>query len=156
MVFDQFEWDTPLDAGVFTPDIPADYARIDAKMPVPDEAALIKALGNYAGIVGKYPSTLQVSTIMTEYATAIGRKMAEALAKGQKAMDQQTLMQKSVEIGAGLKYYGQLVNTGSQPEYFGQTVTPDQAGAVLLRWKLPGGQWRVIYGDLRVETVEGD
>jgi outer membrane lipoprotein-sorting protein len=153
MVFDQFEWDTPLDPKLFVPEIPADYTRINATMPAPDEAALIKALGNYAELAGKYPPTMDISSIVTDLSAAIGARMASALARGEKAPDQQALMQKSVEIGSGFAFYQKLVQEGLSPEYHGETVSPGQADAVLLRWKLTDGQWRVIYGDLRVETI---
>ena len=70
LVFDQFEWDTPVDASLFTPDIPAGYTRIDATMPPIDEAVLIKGLGNYVELVGKYPSTMEASTLVTEMSAA--------------------------------------------------------------------------------------
>ena len=37
--------------------------------------------------------------------------------------------------------------------YNGKTVTPRDAARVLLRWQLDDGDYRVIYGDLRTETV---
>jgi outer membrane lipoprotein-sorting protein len=155
MVFDQFEWDQPLEPALFTPDIPADYTRIDATAPTSDEASLIKALGNYAALTGKYPSTFDASNIVTEFSSALGARIAKAMAKGERAPDQKELMQKSVEIGSGMKYYLKLATSGASPEYFGKTVKPGQADAVLLRWKLPTGQSRIVYGNLRVETTSG-
>jgi len=153
MVYDQFEWDTPLDPKFFVPEIPADYTRLDARMPVPDEAALIKGLGNYAELTDKYPPALNASTMVTDFSTTMGARIASAMARGEKAPDQQSLMQKGVEIGSGFAFYQILARGGHSPEYFGKTVSPGQADAVLLRWKLTDDQWRVIYGDLRVETT---
>jgi len=153
IVYDQFEWDTPLDPNLFVPDIPAGYTRIDAKAPVPDEASLIKGLGNYAELAGKYPPALDATTMTTDLAAAVGRRIASALARGEKAPDQKELMQKSLEIGSGMSFYRKLVREGRSAEYHGKTVLPGQADAVLLRWKLPSGEWRVIYGDLRIETI---
>jgi len=149
LIYDQFEWDTPLDATLFVPEIPADYTRINATMPIPDEAALIKALRNYAELADKYPPTMDPASILTDLSYIRGRRAASAAARGEKAMDQQVSMQKSAEIGSGFKFYQTLTT----PEYYGKTVIPGQADAVLLRWKLTDGQWRVIYGDLRVETI---
>lgn len=153
MVYDQFEWDTPLDPKVFVPEI-AGYTRLDAKTPVADEAALIKGLGNYAELAGKYPPTMDPMSLSTDLASAIGARVASAMIRGEKGPDQQTLMQKSAEIASGLLFYQKLTSEGHSPEYSGKTVKPGQADAVLLRWKLTDGQWRVIYGDLRVETIE--
>jgi hypothetical protein len=154
MVYDQFEWDTPLDPQLFVPDIPADYTRLEATMPTPDEAALIKGLENYAELAGKYPPALNQGTIVTDFAAAIGARIGSALARGEKAPSQQELMQKGVEIGSGIAFYQKLAREGHSPEYYGKTVKPGQADAVLVRWQLADGQWRVIYGDLRVGTVD--
>ena len=155
MVYDQFEWDTPLDPKLFKPDIPADYTRIDVSTPtVIDEAALLKGLQNYADLAGKYPPAMDATTLSTDLASSIGERMVKSmLGRGPKMPDQQTMMQKSVEIGVGMKFYQKLISDGCSPEYHGEMVSPGRGDAVLLRWKLPSGQWRVIYGDLRVETV---
>jgi len=152
-VIDQFEWDTPLDAKLFVPEVPADYTRIDAKAPAPNEATLIKALGNYAELAGKYPTALNAGTISLDLAGAVGRKAASAKARGETMPGQQELMQKMVEIRSGIAFYLNLAEQGHSPEYFGKTVSPGQKDAVLVRWKTEDGQWRVIYGDLRVETL---
>jgi hypothetical protein len=156
LVYDQFEWDTPLDPKLFVPDIPADYTRVDAKAPAPDEATLIKGLGNYAELAGKYPPALNASTMVTDFSAAVANRMASAMARGEKAPDQKELMQKAVEIGSGISFYQKLAREGHSPEYHGKTVKPGQADAVLLRWKLTEGQWRVIYGDLRVDTISAE
>jgi hypothetical protein len=156
MVYDQFEWDTPVDPKLFAPDIPADYTRVDATMPTPDEGALIQGLSNYAELTGKYPTALSASTMVTEFSSALGARIASAMFQGKKAPDQKELMQKSLEIGAGIAFYQKLAAEGHSPEYYGKTVKPGQADAVLVRWKLPDGQWRVIYGDLRTVTMPAD
>ncbi len=153
LVFDQFEWDTPLDPKRFAPDIPPDYTRIDVKAPAPDEAALIKGLGNYAELTGKYPPALDAATMTTDFAAALGARIGSALARGEKAPDQKELTQKGLEIGSGIAFYQQLVRKERSPEYHGEDVSPGQADAVLVRWKTEDGQWRVIYGDLRVDTL---
>ena len=51
-------------------------------------------------------------------------------------------------------FYKMLANEEREPEYFGATVKPGDSKAVLLKWKLDDGRYRVIYGDLRVETVD--
>jgi len=38
--------------------------------------------------------------------------------------------------------------------YFGKTVGPTDTGKVLFYWKLLDGSYRVIYGDLKSETVD--
>jgi hypothetical protein len=40
--------------------------------------------------------------------------------------------------------------------YYGKTVGPADKDKVLFRWKLEDGGYRVIYGDLRAETVTAE
>jgi len=57
---------------------------------------------------------------------------------------------------AMLVFYRQLLVEDREPGYFGATVRPGDSDAVLMRWKLDDGRSRVIYGDLRTETVATD
>jgi hypothetical protein len=59
-------------------------------------------------------------------------------------------------VSAMLIFYRQLLLEDREPEYFGATVQPGNSDAVLIRWKLNDRQMRVVYGDLRVETVPWD
>jgi outer membrane lipoprotein-sorting protein len=151
LVYDQFEWDKPLDPQLFEPEIPPDFARLDATIPVLDEAALLDALAKFAELTGRYPTTMSMPTIVG----ALASETASRAAAGEE-LDQQTLVQESVEIGAGCAFYQKLANNGHTPEYYGATVQPGDANSVLLRWKLDEHQWRVIYGDLSSETVAAD
>jgi hypothetical protein len=40
--------------------------------------------------------------------------------------------------------------------YYGKTVGPKDTHKVLFRWKLDDGRYRVLYGDLRFETITAD
>jgi len=59
--------------------------------------------------------------------------------------------QKAVAIAG---FYQKLASEQREPEYFGATVKPGDSAAILLRWKLDDGRSRVIYGDLRAETLD--
>jgi hypothetical protein len=50
-------------------------------------------------------------------------------------------------------FFQKLSSEQRNPEYFGATVKPGDTEAVLLQWKADDGRRRVIYGDLRAETV---
>ncbi len=150
MVYDQFEWDTPLDPKLFQPDIPADYTRLDTAMPAMDETALINGLTRFSDLTGKYPKELSMGRVIGELMVTLGAKGSD------EQPDKQALAQQSLEIGAACVFYEKLKAEGGTPEYHGKKVKPGQADAVLVRWKLPDGQWRVVYGDLRVETVASE
>jgi hypothetical protein len=58
-----------------------------------------------------------------------------------------------MQISPVALFYQKLANEGREPQYYGATVQPNDSSAVLLRWKVDDQRWRVIYADLRAETV---
>jgi hypothetical protein len=69
-------------------------------------------------------------------------------------------MEKYPTIQAASMFYGKLLDEDQEQDrdiaYYGSTVTADDSEAVLMRWKLSNGQYRVIFGDLTVETVTAE
>jgi hypothetical protein len=60
------------------------------------------------------------------------------------------------EVGAKrqpLIFFLVLQADGHDPQYFGETVQPGDAGAVLVEWTLDDGRTRAIYGDLEAATL---
>ena len=51
-------------------------------------------------------------------------------------------------------FYRGLVDEDRDPAYHGETVQPGEADKVLIRWKVSDSEYRVIFGDLRAETVD--
>ena len=49
-----------------------------------------------------------------------------------------------------------LVQDQNEPACYGQTVGPDDAEAVLLRWKISDEKYRVIFGDLSTLDVTAE
>ena len=83
----------------------------------------------------------------------LARASSESAREMVRGLDQQGIVQLGMEISAGGMFYMKLVREGHEPEYFGDSVTAADADQVLLRWTLDDGGARVIYGDLRVETL---
>ncbi len=155
ILYDQFEWDTPLDADLFEPTIPEDYVEINIQLPPKDEATLIEVLGMYAELTdGRYPDDLDAMQLVMNTVRLLSDQMA---ANGEKPTPGTaaygTLSQKVVAVGAAVEFHQRLIQEGREPEYFGREVTADDADAVLMRWRLDDRHVRVIYGDLAVETV---
>ncbi|UCD51891.1 MAG: hypothetical protein JSW27_04495 [Phycisphaerales bacterium] len=57
--------------------------------------------------------------------------------------------------GLGM-FYMTLVQDEKDSAYYGDIVTPEGEGQVLLRWKVSETEYRVIFGSLRAETVAAD
>ncbi len=60
---------------------------------------------------------------------------------------------KIMPIQGAVMFYMMLAEEKKSPAYYGNIVTPQDADKVLMRWKLSDNEYRVIYGDLRAETV---
>ena len=52
--------------------------------------------------------------------------------------------------------YMTLVQDKKEPVYHGESVGPEDIGAVLMRWKSAENEYRVIFGDLSARTVTGE
>ncbi|MFQ5807328.1 MAG: hypothetical protein ACE5I3_12845 [Phycisphaerae bacterium] len=151
VVYDQFEWNVPLEPELFEPDIPEDYFVVDVQMPARNEESLLDGLRFYAELTDAgYPSDLSMARVVGEL---VARLMVKRSVGASDDPVFQELMQKAMTIGGGCMFYQELVRAGREPEYFGDSVTRDDADQVLLRWKLDDGRLRVIYGDLRIETL---
>jgi hypothetical protein len=152
VVSDRFEWNVPLEPSLFQVNIPPDYVQLDAQLAVPSEEALLSALRRLAYWTGRYPATLGPGSVLGRLHTMIlEEKRAEFDQLGQAG-----IMRLGIEIAGGTMYYMKLVRDGHEPEYFGDEVTPAETDRVLLRWRLDDGQVRVVYGDLRVETLPAE
>ncbi|MHC4086908.1 MAG: hypothetical protein ACYSWZ_13130, partial [Planctomycetota bacterium] len=53
-------------------------------------------------------------------------------------------------------FYMALVEDKKEPVYYGQTVGPNDVEAVLMRWKISDGQYRVVFGDLTTGNVTAE
>jgi hypothetical protein len=156
-VYDQFEWDVRLGADLFVPEIPEGARTIDLTIPPMTEQTLLDGLRLYAELAGRYPPSLDPVSI------SVGMSMAW-VTSGRLEIDPEDpasvfdtgLAQDCMTVTAACGFCRQLAADGHEPEYFGDIVTPEDPDEVLLHWRLDGGQVRVIYGDLRVETLAAE
>jgi len=49
-----------------------------------------------------------------------------------------------------------LLHKGKDVVYYGDSIDPDNSDALLLRWKLSEGKYKVIFGDLSAKTVTAE
>lgn len=62
-------------------------------------------------------------------------------------------MEKMRSVQSLAMFYMTLESEGKKPVYYGQTVGPDDANKVLMRWKVSDGLYRVVFGDLLTSDV---
>jgi len=56
-------------------------------------------------------------------------------------------------VSAARLRYEYLSQKGEDVVYYGDSADPQDSNAVLIQWKLPDGRYKVVFGDLREETV---
>ena len=170
MVMDDFQWDVEIGPEVFEPNIPAHYTLLaEMQMPGQDEGSAVEGLRLFAEITGgKYPSSLSAIKITGELGKALGAEAAKALAPKVKADANskptheerdamvREMSQKSMKVMGATLFYAKLVQEGKDAAYYGDKVTASDANAVLLRWKISDGLYRVIFGNLATENVSAE
>ena len=147
------QWNIDLDPKLFDPTPPEGYTDTTPKpLSAEQQAGLItEALriyaeasgGHYPAIGGPYPAIDDVSKMLGVVGPGRRNESGENAAKVSKVIKGMTEMSK-------IHVY--------KPEfaYYGKTVGPSDKEKVLLRWKLDDGKYKVIFGDLRSETVTAE
>jgi hypothetical protein len=143
MVIDDFQWNVDLDPALFVPDIPSDYTSQEMKVETNEDTA-INGLKLFAELTdGRYPSNLALLTLMKEITEAFTKKYGIQFAEKQ---DEYTSTLTDI-LQAG-SFYAQLAGAEKEAVYYGDSVTSENPEAVLLRWKVSDGVYRVVFGDL--------
>ena len=149
-----FRWNVVVNASDFDPNIPDDYANPQGDISVPafTEEAAIKGLKLFADLAKHYPTSLNGKEFTEQSRELIGFDASswKELPNDEKARRNKEILKPIVGLGV---FYKVLVEEKKDPTYYGETVSPDDPDKVLLRWKLDGGRYRVIYSDLHAETV---
>jgi len=165
VVYD-YQWDIPVDKSEFEPVIPNDFTGFPGgsiKMPEVSEKAAIEGLRFVAELFGQYPKNLNMINLMQEViklkdsnspaAEQLRQELKEGGSEEEKAIKIMEVMQPIQSLGM---FYMTLVQDKKEPAYYGQSVDPNDADAVLMRWKVSENQYRVIYGDLTAEDVTAE
>jgi len=158
-----FQWDVPVDASEFEPPpIPDGYAITDMFRELANEENAIGGLKQCLELLGNYPERIDLSYLWSESEkseTPAAVRLKEEL-KGLTGVDRDNKKMDALKpmrllskfhLGLAGKFYVGMAS--KDPAYYGKTVTPKDADKILLRWKVSDNEYRVIFGDLRAETV---
>ncbi len=157
-----YEWNTIVQADDFVPVIPEDYTSMgNVELPKMDETSAIDGLRFHAELVGSYPEKIDMANLMqamskireSETEAAIEFKKQMELAKTEEDTVQ-AMMQQMAPLQSLSMFYANLVQEKKDVAYFGSQVTPDDSDAVLMRWKVEGTTYKVIFGDLTIAEME--
>jgi outer membrane lipoprotein-sorting protein len=159
-----FQWDVPVSAAEFTPVIPPDYTPSPTdgtKAPMPTEQGAIEGLQFCVEFTGAYPKSLDLSAVMdtmqlfANSQTPAAKKFKEESAQI-KSKDEQIarVMEFARPMQSLTMFYMMLSQQKQEPAYYGHVVQPGDKALVLMRWKTGENEYRVLFGDLHVETVD--
>jgi outer membrane lipoprotein-sorting protein len=179
IVMDQFQWDISVNASDFEYVIPDDYkdmgkaftpTAIDPssiKMLEMNDQAAIKGLEAYKEFFGRYPEKIDLMSLMKSLTnvgdpnTELGKRFLEKIKRKMETVGldpiklQESLMQTFlVPVQSLATFHTTLLQDEKDPVYYGDQVMPEDTDAVLMRWKLDNGKYKVIFCDL--STVEMD
>jgi hypothetical protein len=170
-VINDFQWNQDVDPATFTPQI-ADYKPLPKmQMPKMDEQSAITGLKLYLDLTGQYPESLSMMAISEgiQKATKDGTMMKskffdpnqfKGLSKEASKTAQDQALKKTMDMMMPIQsislFYMTLVQEEKDPAYYGKTVAPGDAQAVLLRWKSSDTTYKVIMGDLSVSEMSAD
>ncbi|MHC4619062.1 MAG: hypothetical protein ACYTEQ_15060, partial [Planctomycetota bacterium] len=157
-VIDGFEWDIELDASEFEPSIPADYTlTAEVQMPQMDETGAIEGLRLFSEITGgKYPGTLSGMDAFVEVGQVLKQSREDDPNTEPNRPPAKQEIEQMMSLQMTFVFYANLVKEGNDPAYYGDRVTAEDADAVLMRWEISDGEYRVIYGDLTAEDVSAE
>ena len=103
---------------------------------------------------GRYPSKLDGKTTLTE-AEALWRAKYGGISpdkttdKEKKKEAEETIY----DIFFASAFYDKLIRENKDVAYYGDKITVQDSDKELMRWKISEDEYRVIYGDLTVETI---
>ena len=169
-----YQWDMAVQPEEFQPVIPSDFEPMATGMLIPkiSEEGLIEGLRLFAELSGSYPKKLSMMELAQEtMAFVTNRDVLEKIVEKipefrgldedeLDKLDGHEVMMKTMQVTKPLQslglFYMVLVQDKKEPVYYGESVMPADTDKVLLRWKTSDNEYRVIFGDLRAETVTAE
>lgn len=140
--FDDFEWNLPFSEKDFQPLIPNDYELISSIEMEISESHAIEGLRAFARVTGRYPTALAYTQVTREMWRLIGNRVLSS-----------DVLPVVHQMRATCEFQDKLTRADKDVLYLGDRVKPGDSNHVLLRWKTGEGGYRVLFGDLRAETV---
>jgi len=147
-VYDSFQWDIDIEPALLKPEIPDDYELIaQATWESGNEGEeIIEVLRLFVEFVdGKYPASLKTMTVANAIAPALKKKFPQKPGK--------EIIERLIKVDMVGRMYTILEKDGKEPAYYGDKVTADHPDAVLFRWKIDDGRYKVVFGDLSTKIV---
>ncbi len=129
--------------------IPKDKRNKVFRMLSLKEKDLIKGLATYLEYSeGRYPPSMIIDK---DFMKDIESLFSEASNQGR--IDKKTSEEKVFDLFYAGSFYDKLIREKKDPVYYGATATISKPNNILVRWNLPKNKYRIIYSNLKAETV---
>ncbi len=156
MRLDHFKWNVDLPAMLFDVTPPEGYANktrppTDIIQQVAEITAALKLYAELSG--GHYP---KVKMLYGDVTRDEMRKMAGFKGAFQVEWLKDEQFRKITAATTGLARINVILRDNPDAAFRGTVVGPKDADKALLHWKLPDGQFQVIYGNLKSKTVSAE
>jgi len=130
---------------------------------------VVEGLKKFHDMVGRYPKNLNIMKLVGEMQEAQKEQMKqkrdaiENMTEEEKPAaietflaTQQEMMKEMMPVKSVGQFYMTLIQEKRDPKYYGENVTMEDSDAILLRWRLDDGMYRVIFGDLSQRDVTAE
>ena len=135
------------------------FGLLSACLSPSEEETAIEGLRIFAKYMGTYPEDMNPMSIVPEVSKIITSETEAAKQFQDEIKDlsndekSQKLIEIALKVQATGMFYTNLGQQDKNPAYYGDRVSPGEKAQVLMRWKVSDFDYRVIFGDLTVETV---
>ncbi len=148
-----YQWDIKIDPREFEPDIPDDYKlAADVELSA-DEKSVVEGLGFFAEYAdGRYPSDMSSMTITRELRAGLLAMFGGEPPWPPKPGD----TNRALSLEMAIRFCAGLVMEDKDFAYYGDKVTAEFPHAVLMRWKIEDGKYRIIFADLTARDVTAE
>lgn len=146
-----FTWNAKLEAEDFAYTIPEDYEDVGTlERSELNEESAIEGLRWYGTFMkGIYPKRLVFALIVREFEKEEPRLRSEGIFDDGDVINFLTIQRTC-------QFMAELEQNDKDPAYYGETVQAGDFDKVLMRWRLDDDSYRVVFGDLRTETLTQD
>ena len=145
-----YQWDIELEPKVFEPDIPDDYKLVADVELSSDEESVVEGLAFFAEYAsGRYPSDMSAMTMSRELRAGLLATFGGEPPWPPKPGDEKRVF----GLEMAIRFCAELVMEDKDFAYYGDKVTAEFPHAVLMRWKIEDGKYRIIFGDLTARDV---
>jgi len=153
-VIDDIRWDVDIDPKELEPDVPDDFTLISNEADSYDESKATLGLKAFAEVTqGRYPNNLHMIDVLIDGADVILKRLGDDAWLGSHREQAEALWRRVIRTKATCLFYDELLRQEKDVAYFGDTVAARNPDAVLMRWKISDGQYRVIFGNLTAKDV---